>query len=206
MLMKKIYSLLMALILFSCVEANKNYREITEGQYSKFLASDTLVNKTNVLITQFEDSIFKNSHHLLLRKKEGNESKYYKLDSGFQIENDSTLFYYASPFTSNSDGGSFQKNGVWLYVTFFNDKNKKGNSIYNTSEAGANFNVDSIPASLKLVSMPKYEGIYFYQKDSLVMVSKEQSEDQFYAQQKNGFYFIPNTGRLFTRVDIKSIQ
>jgi hypothetical protein len=204
--MNKIYSLLIAFMLFSCVKNNKYYKEINEEQYSKFLASDTLISNPNILITQFEDSIFKNSYHLLLRKNEDNKSKYYKLDSSCEIENDSTLFYYAPPFMSDSENGSFQKNGIWIYVTFFDEENKKGNSICNTSESGANFSIDSLPVPLKLVSMPKSEGIYFYQKDSLVMVSKEQSEDQFYSQKKNGFYFIPNRGRLFTRINIKSIQ
>lgn len=205
--MKKIYFLISSILLVSCAGNNERYyRKITEEEYNKFLIADTVVKKSNYLILNSNGTISREIGQLIMRKMNPKEMGYYVFDPDCYVENDSTIIAYAPPFKSDSDTGSFQKDGVWFYAGFYSDQNKEGNAIYETSDAGVNFSVDSLPKNLKITVLPKSEGIYFYQKEALVQVTKEQSEDKFSSLQKNGFYFIPNTGRLFTRLKIKDIE
>ena len=67
------------------------------------------------------------------------------------------------------------------------------------------FSVDSLPATWDK-PLPTKEGIYYYQNDSLILFSNEQSADRFKANNKDGFYFIPNKGRLFDRININNLD
>lgn len=205
--MNKLLLLLFTFSLVACkTGGSKSYKEISEQDYNKFVAADTLLENANFLITKSEDSIFKGSFQLLLKKQHSNTVNYYKFDSDCYFENDSVIISYAPPFLSDSENGSFQKNGIWVYAKFFTGEKKKGNSIYETSESGVRYSVDSIPPSLRVVTLPNAEGIYFYKGNNLLQISKEQSENKFYSLKKDGFYFIPNSGRLFSRISLDSIQ
>lgn len=96
-----------------------------------------------------------------------------------------------SPAFIIDDQGEFRKNGIWVYAEFY--------------KGGIKFNVDSIPKNWNH-KIPNDEGIYIYQNSSLVMFSKEQSEEKFNEKKINGFYFIPNKGRLFNRIKIKELK
>jgi len=201
--MNKVFTFIFISFLVCCsVKDQKSYRKINEEDYHKFGVADTLLDKPDVLVTGLKED----NSQLLLRIKRKAGIDYYKLDPDCVIENDSTIIAYAEAFKYEPGDGGFQKNGIWFYARFYSDENKKGNFIYSTSDTGIQFSVDSIPASAKSIALPNSEGIYFYEKDALIRLSREQSEDQFNALQKNGFYFIPNSGRLFKRIDIHSIK
>ena len=67
------------------------------------------------------------------------------------------------------------------------------------------FSVDSIPKNWNK-KVPKNEGFYFYKNNSLHLISKEQSEDKFKEYEKDGFYFFPNSGRLYDRINIHKLR
>ena len=67
------------------------------------------------------------------------------------------------------------------------------------------FSIDSIPKNWNKKS-PTQEGIYFYKNNLLQLFSKEQSEVKFKEKEKNGFYFIPNKGRLFNTLNINELD
>ncbi|MGO4773090.1 hypothetical protein ACEN2I_15615 [Flavobacterium sp. W22_SRS_FK3] len=200
--MKKSILLFSLIALYSCDNKYNPYQKINLETYSKYIPLDTLLQKENVLITKVQDSKYPIISKILIKKS----NSYFIFDTDCYLENDSTIIAYAPPFQSDLDNGSFQKNGIWLYTEFYTEENKKGNSIYEISDSGAKFSVDSLPQNLNLRSLPKSEGIYFFENNSLKQVSAIQSEDAFYKLNKNGFYFLPNTGRLFEHIKISSIK
>lgn len=104
-----------------------------------------------------QDSKYPIISKILIKKN----NSYFIFDTDCYLENDSTIIAYAPPFQSDLDNGSFQKNGIWLYTEFYTEENKTGNSIYEISDSGTKFSVDSLPKNLNLRSLPKSEGIYF---------------------------------------------
>jgi hypothetical protein len=118
----------------------------------------------------------------------------YLLNEGWELENDSTLLLYYPPFIVD-EYGAFRPNGLWLYAEF----NKTGIFPFQSKET--HFDVDSMPLSWNK-QLPKQEGIYYCERDSLILISKEQSEGGFNENEITGFYFIPNKGRLFDRINI----
>lgn len=199
--MKKTALLFLAIVLFSCSEKNNNYKKVDLETYSEYKTIDTLLSKENLLITMGQNSRYPQISQLLCKK----DKSYFVFDTNCYLENDSVIIAYAPPLKSDSDTGSFQKNGVWFYSEHYED-NKKGNSVYSVSDVGAKLSVDSVPKNLKIKQLPKSEGIYFFENNTLKQISSSQSEDAFYKLNKNGFYFLPNTGRLFEHIKISSIE
>jgi hypothetical protein len=199
--MKKSILLFSLIALYSCDNKNNAYQKINLETYSKYIPLDTLLQKENVLITKVQDSKYPIISKILIKKN----NSYFIFDTDCYLENDSTIIAYAPPLKSDSDTGSFQRNGIWFYSEHYQD-NKKGNSVYSISDVGAKFSVDSVPKNLKIKQLPKSEGIYFFENNSLKQISSIQSEDAFYKLNKNGFYFLPNTGRLFEHIKISSIK
>lgn len=184
--MNKLYLYLAVLICFSC-EKSDAYKIIDHEALKKLKVQDTLVENKKVLVTKVLDSDYPK---LLVWDKLSNRSNHYLFDMDCELENDSTIIYYAPPFLVD-ENGEFQKNGLWVYTKFYRDS--------------TSFGVDSIPKN-KIKKLPQKEGIYFYQNDSLVRLSKDQSEEKFNSIRRNGFYFIPNTGRLFERININQLD
>lgn len=196
--MRKITLLPLLAFLFSCHYDDLSYKKIDFETYKSYKPSETLVKKRNILVTRYS----KDFPQLLLAKN----GSYFIFDSNCYLENDSTIIAYSSPFLVDSENGEFQKNGIWLYAEFYKDENKKGNFIYEVSDSGTRFSVDSIPQNADFKKLPTAEGIYFFEGKSLNRITKEQSEDKFYSQNRNGFYFIPNSGRLFNRINLNLIE
>ena len=191
-------------ILISCSnEERKTYKPIDSSIYAKYKTIDTLYKTKEYIATKCEDTIkYFKAYVTLIKKANG---KYYLLDPNAYFENDSTIIYYSMPLKTDSENGSFQKKGIWFYAHFYSEK-KDSTGIYQKNEEGVKFSVDSTPSNADKIIRPELQGIYFYQNDSLIKISQEQSEEKFYSFEKNGFYFLPNSGRFFERYSIHSIE
>jgi hypothetical protein len=88
---------------------------------------------------------------------------------------------------------------------FFSGKHEKTDNLWESS-SGVNFSIDSMPAGAEKIIRPKQDGIYLYKRNRLVKLSKEQSEEKFHTYKKNGFYFLPNSGRFFKRIPLTSLR
>jgi len=197
---------IICLVLNACSNnPDKYYNAITQDEYQKYIASDTLLENKNFVFTECKYSESFQGYKTLLKKIGEKSSKYFILDSDVYLENDSTVIAYAPAFKSN-ELGDMQENGLWLYAEFYDNENKKGNGFFSISDAGIRFNIDSLPSNYKPGILPKEEGIYLFKNKKIEMISPEQSEEKFSSLKTNGFYFIPNTGRLFKRYNIKTIQ
>lgn len=188
--MKKITILIILLTLFSC---NKDYEIINDSDFEKLTVQDTLVNNPNHLIMTVGRSISDEFPKLLLKKR-----RMYLFNRDYEVKNDSTILSYYSAFLIDSDG-AFRKNGIWIYAQFYSE----GTFPFNSNSI--KFSVDSIPANWNK-KRPTTEGIYFYENDSLKLYSREQSEEKFKEKEKTGFYFIPNKGRLFNKINTNDLN
>jgi len=191
-------------ILISCSNnERKIYKSIDPSVYAQYKIIDTIYKTKDYIATKCEDSVKHDKAYVTLIKKVN--GKYYLLDPEAHFENDSTIIYYSMPLRADSENGSFQKNGIWFYALFYTEKiNSTG--IYQKSEKGVKFSVDSIPSNADKIGRPELQGIYVYQNDSLMKISGDQSEEKFYSLKRNGFYFLPNSGRFFKRYSIESIE
>lgn len=197
---KFILSISFLLLFSSCYNEETHYESISFEKYNSYKPYDTLVEKGNILITKWKDTTSEGVFQILLKK----ENTYFIFDSDCDLENDATIIAYAPPFKWDEKDHGMQKNGIWFYAEFYNGRNKAGNAIHETSESGVQFSVDSIPKEIK--NLPTREGIYFFKKDSLILISHEQTENKFSTLNKTGFYFVPNSGRFFERIKIDSIK
>jgi hypothetical protein len=197
--MRYLFLLPFVMLLCSCFGEQRFYREITAEEYSRFKPVDTLAEKPGLLITKCQDKGEYEFFSYLIHKND----RHFKLDSDAYPENDSAFIWYKPAYVYVSGESEFQKDGIWIHAEFTVKKDKiipimPVNSIQ--------YHVDSLPPGYKDVNRPKAEGIYFYENNRLNLISKEQSEDAFNGYKKNGFYFIPNSGRLFTRHSINEIN
>jgi hypothetical protein len=189
--MKKIFFFLATLfILTSCEKA---YKVISNQDFMKLAILDTLVKKPNLLVLKVGDSISDVYPRLLVKS-----NRLYHFDSECEIQNDSTILSYYPPFIYDYEG-EIRKNGIWAYTSFYT----KGKFPFETK--GMNFSVDSIPKNWNQ-KVPTQEGIYFFENNSLNLFSNEQSEEKFKEKEKNGFYFFPNKGRLFDKININKLD
>ena len=202
-----VFSLFIILTLNSCdYQERKIYKSIDLDTYKKYEVIDTIYNKPDYIATECKNTIpYFTTSVTLIRKVNKNKYSYFLLKSDAYIENDSTVVAYAMPFKSTSDEGAFQKNGIWLFAEFYTEKTDS-TGIFQTSESGVKYSIDSLPPDLKEANRPTSEGIYYFENGHLIKLSSEQSEDKFYSFQRNGFYFIPNKGRLFKRHTIQSVK
>jgi hypothetical protein len=138
-----------------------------------------------------------NDYSYLLVKDKKNSGKYLFKDSECELENDSIIRSYYPAFIYDENGG-FRKNGIWVYTKF----TKKGTFPFITNSM--EFSVDSVPQNWKK-GLPKKEGIYLYKNAKLKMISTEQSEEKFKEKKIDGFYFFPNNGRLFDKININQL-
>ncbi|WGD34929.1 hypothetical protein [Olleya sp. YS] len=188
--MKLFKILVLVLLIFSCQD---DYKIISESDLKKLTIQDTLVNNPSHLIMTVGKSESDEFPKLLLKKRH-----MYMFDRDFEVANDSTIISYYSAFLIDSDG-AFRKNGIWLYAQFKNE------GVFPFNSNSIIYSVDSIPKNWN-TKRPTTEGIYFYENDSLQLLSKEQSEEKFKEKRKNGFYFIPNKGRLFDKINVNDLE
>jgi hypothetical protein len=195
--MRYLFLLPFVMLLCSCFGEQRFYREITAEEYGEMKPIDTLTKKPGLLITRGVSQFYTPDIFIL------KNDRYFKLDYDTFPENDSIVIWYAPAYSYSEDDHGFQKDGIWVHTEFTVKRDKiipimPMNSIQ--------YHVDSLPPGYKDINRPKAEGIYFYENNRLNLVSKEQSEDAFNGYKKNGFYFIPNSGRLFTRHSINEIN
>lgn len=186
------FFLIFIMALSSCTNRDNQVprfiEEIDASGYKRYKPVDTLYKNKDYIATSCEDitGVLK-SNSILLRMTNG---RYFILDPDAYLENDSTIIYYNPPF--KTENGSFQKDGIWFYARFVNDQ--------------INFGVDSLPVNGEHIVRPKSEGIYFYENNSLHKVSSQQTDEVFYDFGKDGFYFLPNTGRFFKRYSVAILK
>ena len=171
----------------------KNYKSIRSYEVKLMTILDTLVNTSDLVVMKVGKSST-DAYPKLLVESDG----FYLFDYDCQLESDSTILAYYDAFLID-DEGAFRKNGLWIHTNY------KKEGIFPFISKSIHFGVDSIPKNWK-GKLPKKEGIYFYEGNVLKRMASEQSEEQFYAKERNGFYFLPNTGRLFTRIYLKELN
>lgn len=191
--MRKSLPLLYLLLFFA--SCNKEYETINETRFRSLSIQDTLLNNKKVVVMKVGDSMTDAYPQLLVKSKHSEAQNYYLFkEYDCELQNDSIILSYYPAFIYDEDGG-FKKNGIWVYTKFY----QKGSFPFTTH--GMAFSVDSIPKNWNK-ELPKKEGIYFYKNNSLQLLSSEQSEEKFKEKELNGFYFIPNKGRLFNKINI----
>ncbi len=188
--MKKKSIFIAILSLFSC---ERDYEVISDKDFKKLVIQDTLVNKTNLLVMTVGKSVSDAYSKILVKT-----DHLYLFGTDCELKNDSTILSYYPAFIIDSYG-EFRKNGIWVYAQFYTE----GNFPFNKKVI--KYSVDSIPETWNEKS-PTQEGIYFYENNLLKLLSKEQSEEKFMEKEKNGFYFIPNKGRLFSTININELD
>jgi hypothetical protein len=192
------------IFLISCTsEERQVYKRITLSTYNKYKTKDTLYNTKEYVATKCDDTLnYFKSYVTLIKWSNG---QLFLLDPDAYFENDSTIIYYSSPLKTDSEIGSFQKNGIWFYADFYIDKIDSV-GIYQESVEGVKYNVDSVPPDAKQLKYPSAEGIYLYQDSQLKQISTIQSEEIFLELKKDGFYFLPLSGRFYKRYSVTSIK
>ncbi|MGJ8660252.1 MAG: hypothetical protein ACSHWV_10400 [Cellulophaga fucicola] len=177
-------------LLLSC---NEDYTVISTDQFNKFVVLDTLRSTTESSVYLVGTSATDKSPRILVKN-----SKMYLFGYDSSFEQDSIVYNYDLAFVIDSNG-SFRKNGIWVYSDFYTE----GTFPFQTK--GIKFNVDSIPPNWRS-KVPTTEGIYFYENNVLNRISKEQSNEQFNKIKKDGFYFFPKSGRLYTKINSNKLE
>jgi len=192
----------MSLLATACSQKEDTwYLHLDFNEYQQYSVKDSLLATPHIIVTKGINPSMSWQMPMLIKKNTKDKTEYYKISADSYLENDSTIVVYASPFKSGNE-----KNGLWLYADFFDGENKQGNAIYSTTDSGVRFAIDSVPYTTYSIKLPTREGIYIFKENKLILANKEQSEDVFYTLNKDGFYFIPNTGRLFKRHNINTIN
>lgn len=201
---KIIYSILIFIFLgLTCFSQSRIlYTEINSAEYAKYEAIDTLLDKSTLLISTARNISkgFRGANRLLFRRIEISDSTYFLLASNTYLESDTAVVVPTSRFKYFSNGEI--KNGIWFYAEFYSKKAK----LFKAGERGIHFKVDSIPPNFDTTHMPTKEGIYFVDKDTLIQITNNQTEEAFNSYHKTGFYFIPNSGSLFRRYNIEAVR
>ena len=173
------------------------YKTISKKEVERLVVQDTVVFNKEILITSVGKSVSDPYTNLLLSFLQSDHSDQYLFNSDCRVENDSTIIAYSNAFLIDEDG-EFRKNGIWVHTKFSTE------GTFPFISSSMKFGVDSVPNYY--LKLPTKEGIYFYENDSLILFSQEQSEYQWRQQRKDGFYFIPNKGRFFDRIYIKDLE
>lgn len=194
--MKKLGFVLLSILLYSCNDTA--YEVLGEDDVKHLIIRDTLVSNAKVFVVLAGDSISDEYPNILVRPETSGKGKYYRFDSDTQLENDSILLHYYSAFIIDCEG-EFRKNGLWVYTAFTEE------GAFPFKSEVMSFSVDSVPKSWK-GKLPVREGIYFYENDKLTRIGDEQSEAKFKKKKKDGFYFFPNSGRLFDKININELD
>lgn len=193
--MKNILICSIILTLFSC---EKEYSVISNNEINKFAFRDTLVDNEKNFVFKLGDSISDPYSQIVVSPKDSNSDTNYLFDFDAELENDSVVSTFAPPFIIDGSGGF--KNGVWVYTTFTTT------GTFPFTKKSTRYSVDSIPKGWNK-KLPRKKGIYYYKNNSLILISKEQSDDKFSENEIDGFYFIPGNGKLLkTQIKITDLN
>jgi len=182
--------LYLLLLLTAC---NDKYEKIDDAYFKKLTVHDTLLNNNKIQVLKVGLSDSDKYPHLVVNNKETNK-KYLFQEFECELANDSIIHYNFTTFIYDEFTES-RKNGMWVYTKFYS----KGTFPFKSKVT--EFSPDSIPQNFKN-KLPTKEGIYYYKNNALILLSTQQSEEKFKEKEKNGFYFIPNKGRLFDKINI----
>lgn len=188
-LMNKVLSLLILILIFSC---EKDYEIIDTREFEKLVVQEVLVEKSNYSVMKVGKSVQDEFPKLLVKNK-----RIYLFENDCELFNDSIIHSYYPAFIIDKDG-EFRKNGIWIHAEFYNE------GTFPFHSKNIKYSVDSIPEYWD-GNLPVEEGIYFFENNKLKQLSQEQSEEEFKKGEKNGFYFIPNKGRLFDKIFISDL-
>jgi len=179
------------------------FKEIDFKSYNQYKLVDTLFVKGSFLVTKrnLPSGFFSFSEFVQIDF--GKRKRYFLLNYDAHFINDTSIYAFSPAFKATSVDKGFMQNGIWVYTQILTEKIEGSNDLRRT---GKRFAVDSLPINWDYKRLPTKEGIYFYEVNKLVQISSEQSEEAFDSYGKDGFYFIPNTGRLFTKHSIREIK
>jgi len=186
------------LILLFFASCDKTYEKISDQYFQALSVQDTLLNNKKILVLKVGDSISDTYPRLLVKSNQSKTKNYYLFKDDCELENDSIILSYYPAFIYDEDG-EFRKNGIWVYTEFYSE------GTFPFTSKVMRFSVDSIPKDWNK-ALPAKEGIYFYKNNSLSLITTEQSEDKFKEKEMDGFYFIPNKGRLFDKININQFE
>lgn len=187
---KWLFIFLLAITFYSC---ERPYKVINDDDFRKLSIQKTLVKNSKYSVIEVKNTASDSYTRLLVKS-----NKLYLFDDDSELANDSIIHTNITEFLIDENSDS-RKNGIWVYSDFYTE----GNFIYKTS--GIKFGVDTIPRNWK-GKLPNQEGIYFYENNALKMISKVQSEEKFNETEKDGFYYIPNKGILFDKINIARLD
>lgn len=187
--MKKLL-IFVIIIFYSC---ERPYKVINDEDFRKLSIQKTLVKKNKYSVYKVGDSASDEYPNLLVKSK-----KLYLFNYDCEFVNDSIIHSNNIEFIID-EYSDFRKNGIWVYTDFYTE----GSFIFKTN--GMKFSSDSIPKNWK-GKLPKKEGIYFYENNTLKMISKVQSEEKFKEKRKDDFYYFPNNGKLFNKINITKLD
>lgn len=191
--MNQIRIVLLLMLLASC---QKEYRKVDLERFESFAFKDTLVNNDKVVVVEARHVVDDLWSRLIVKSK--SSGNFYLFEDESKLANDSTALYYYPAFIYD-DGGEFMKNGIWVYTDFYTT----GSFPFQSN--GMKFSVDSLPKNWNK-PLPTNEGIYYYKNGELLPISREQSEEKFKERRIDGFYFIPNSGRLYDKININHLD
>lgn len=204
----KYFLIISLLISLTAVYAQQRsfYHEVEASDFKQFKTVDTILKKGSFTVTKRTDTLKKlKTYTEVVEIDFAVRKRYFVLDYGAHFINDTTICLFGPAFKTTSTEGSFMKNGIWVYTNFVTKK-KDGPTGETNEVIGMQYAVDSLPPNWDYKRLPTDEGIYYYQNGALKKVSSEQSEEKFRSQKKDGFYFIPKSGRLYSKYDIRSIK
>lgn len=182
------------------------YHEVEAASLKQFQTVDTILKKGSFTVTKRTDSLTRlKTYTEVVEIDFAVRKRYFVLEYNAHFINDTTICLFGPAFKSTSTEGSFMKNGIWVYTNFLTKKSD-GPKGERNEVISMQYAVDSLPPNWDYKRLPTDEGIYYYQNRALKKVAAEQSEEKFRSQKKNGFYFIPKSGRLYSKYDIRSIK
>jgi len=190
--MRYIPLIIISLCAISCGD-EAIYESITEDDYNDLNPRDTLIYTSKLLVTCTGSADHYNDMEVVLVRK---DNAYYRLAPDVYFEDNATLIQYQGFFSSGGAHGPFQENGIWVYTDFYKEM----------LHSGMHCAVDSMPSGYNDTNRLKKEGIYYYENNRLKRIASGQSEEEFKEFGKDGFYFIPKSGRFFKRHSVAILQ
>lgn len=178
------------MVFYSC---DKPYKIINDEDFTKLSIQKKLIKNSKYSVYIAGDSVSDPYPNLLVKS-----NKLYLFDNDCELVNDSIIHYNNLEFIID-EYSDYRKEGIWVYTDFYTE----GNFIFKTN--GMKFNSDSIPRNWK-GKLPKQEGIYYFENNKLKLISKVQSEEEFKKNGKDGFYYIPNNGKLFKKINLAKLD
>lgn len=192
--MQKFCCFTLALLITTTAFGRNNfYHKISRKQYGEYRLLDTMISNEAILLCKGNKPPWNSwAEVLLVRTNREGKEHYFQLEEDTYYLGGDSFICYAPPFLATTEDGGFQKNGLWVYTHF---------------EHGARYyKVDSLPENENHIPRPTGEGIYLFRNGKLELMSQQQSEEQLSGIAIDGFYFFPNTGRMFERHKLGELE